>query len=109
MQNVTRRSVLTEALRYRETVLQQSSVYGMGLQPRKGMEETFDRYKEECRVLRELMQALEYEPVRAAIAEFLGRREPDEGLKDWQRDAMNGERQAGLFKDGHTDENAADH
>ena len=46
-------------------------------------------------ILRELIQALEYEPVKAAIAEFL--EEPAEELRGWQRDAMEGKRQAGLF------------
>ena len=131
--NVTRRSVLEEALRYRQTVMQQSSEYGMGLRARKGMEETFDRYAEECRILRELIQALEYEPVRAAIAEFLGKEEPEvftsvhipiEGenkVMEWQIRIMDGEKQTELFhdhdgmrylemvQDGHKAENDADH
>lgn len=105
--SVTRRSVLESALRFRETVVAQSSVNGVGLRARPGMEETFERYQEECRILRELMQALEYEPVKAAIAEFLGTTE-EEPLKEWQRDVMDGKR-TGLFNDGHQAENAVDH
>lgn len=95
MAEITRRSVLEEALRYRETVAMMASLNGAGLRARKGMEDTFDRYQKECRILRELIQALEYEPVRAAIAEFLD--EPAEELREWQRDAMEGKRQTGLF------------
>ena len=105
--SVTRRSVLVSALRFRETVVAQSSVNGVGLRARPGMEETFERYQEECRILRELMQVLEYEPVKAAIAEFLGTVE-EEPLKEWQRDVMDGKR-TGLFNDGHQTENAVDH
>jgi len=115
--SVTRRSVLESALRFRETVVAQSSVNGVGLRARPGMEETFERYQEECRILRELMQALEYEPVKAAIAEFLGKDEIERFaqtpkgklLKNWQFRVMDGEKQTGLFEDGHTDENEADY
>lgn len=92
---VTRRSVLAEALRYRETVMKQASVNGMGLRPRKGMVETFERYREECRILRELIQALENEQVRAALAAFLERDEPE--IREWQRDIMDGKAQRELF------------
>ena len=94
---ITRRGVLSEALRYRETVMKQASVNGMGLRARAGMQETFDRYQEECRILRELMQALEYEPVRAAIAEFLGEKEEDGDVREWQREIMDGKPQRELF------------
>lgn len=86
----TRRSVLAEELQYKETVMKLASVNGMGLQARTGMEELFQKSREQCRILRELMQALEYEPVRAAIAEFLGKDEPE--LKQWQKDLMEGKR-----------------
>lgn len=92
---VTRRSVLSDALRYRETVMKQFSRNGMGLVPRTGMQEEFERYRQECRILRELIQALEYEPVRAAIAEFLEREE--EEPRDWQREVMAGKKRTGLF------------
>lgn len=91
MAEVTRRSVLAEALQYRETIMRGFSQHGRGLAARRGYQEEFDRYREECRILRELMQALEYEPVRAAIAEFLE-------LKDWQKDAAEGKKQTGLFE-----------
>ena len=96
---ITRRGVLSEALRYRETVMKQASVNGMGLRARAGMQETFDRYQEECRILRELMQALEYEPVRAAIAEFLGEKTEEnvENVREWQREIMDGKPQRELF------------
>ena len=94
--SVTRRSVLESVLREKETAMKQSSVNGMGLRARSGMEQAFDHYAEECRILRELMQALEYEPVRAAMAEFLEKDEPE--LKSWQRDVMDGKR-TGLFNE----------
>lgn len=106
--NITRRSVLLDALKARELIVQRNSVDGMMLLPRDGCEESFQRYSEECRILRELIQALQDSCVRAAIAEFLDEHEPAE----WQKEVMTGEKQVGLFaevKDGHQKEDGADH
>ena len=70
---ITRRSVLSDALRYRQSLVRKFSRDSRGLAARTGYQEEFARYTEECRILRELMQALEYEPVKEAIAEFLGK------------------------------------
>ena len=94
---VTRREVLSEALKYREDVVKLNSVNGMGLRARPGLEDIFDRFQAECQVLRELMQALEDEEVRAAIAKFTEREEKPERLKRWQIKVLRGEKQAGLF------------
>lgn len=90
--------------------LKSFSVGFRGLEARRGCEKEFDRYREECRVLRELIQALEYEPVRAAIAEFIGRDEAEEPeLKEWQLRVLRGGKQTELFEDGYTVKNSADH
>jgi hypothetical protein len=47
--------------------------------PKEGMAEQFDEYEQKCAVLRELIQAYESEPVRAALA-------------DWQVRLMKGEK-----------------
>lgn len=107
---ITRRSVLSEALRYKRMMMNKHSRDGRGLRAREGYEAEFTRYSEECRILRELMQALEYEPVKAAIAEFLEREEAEEPeLKGWQMEVLQGGKQTGLFKDGHTKGNEPDH
>jgi len=92
---VTRRSVLSATLREKEMELKSFSVGFRGLEARRGCEKEFDRYREECRVLRELIQALDYEPVKAAIAEFLGKEEKEE--KEWQREIRQGKILTGLF------------
>ena len=94
---ITRKSVLSDALQYRETIMRGFSVQGRGLEARRGYQDEFERYRKECRILRELIQALENEGVRAAIARFS---EDGSGLKEWQKEAMAGEKQAGLFAKG---------
>ena len=119
---VTRKSVLAEALKYRRTNVILFSERGMGLRARKGMEDQFDRYVEECRILRELIQALDNDKVRAAIAEFLEEKEKDGpdvapaiaeglamGLRPWQLRVLKGGKQEGLFEDGHKAVNVPDH
>lgn len=76
---ITRRSVLLECLKIMRLNLGICSKNYEGRQPREGMEEKFDEYEQKCAVLRDLIQAYESEPVRAAIAE-------------WQTRLMNGEK-----------------
>lgn len=77
MGEVTRRSVLLEALENQEAQLSRCSVNGLKLIPLPGMKEIFREQFEKCRILREMIQALESEPVRDAIA-------------GWQREIMDG-------------------
>ena len=77
MSDVTRRSVLIEALEIQEAQLSRCSVEGKKLIPLPGMKELFREQLDKCRILREMIQALESEPVRNAIA-------------GWQRDVMAG-------------------
>jgi len=96
---ITRRSVLSDALQYRQSLVRKFSRDSRGLVARTGYQEEFARYSEECRILRELMQALEYEKVRAAMAEFLGKDEAEEPeLKDWQLEVLQGGKQTVLFR-----------
>lgn len=76
---ITRRSVLLECLKIMRLNLGICSKNYEGRQPKEGMEEKFDEYEQKCAVLRDLIQAYESEPVRAAIAE-------------WQTRLMNGEK-----------------
>lgn len=74
---ITRRSVLLEALENQEAQLSRCSVEGKKLIPLPGMKEIFREQFEKCRILREMIQALESEPVRNAIA-------------GWQKEIMDG-------------------
>ena len=74
---ITRRSVLLDALEREEAVMASCSMNGMKLVPIRGYEEMFRGQREKCRLLREMIQALESEPVRREIA-------------NWQRDIMEG-------------------
>ena len=77
MTEVTRRSVLLEALEEQEARLAKCSVNGMKLIPLPGMQEVFREQFEKCRILRDMIQAMESEPVRTSIA-------------NWQKDVMEG-------------------
>lgn len=43
---------------------------GMKLEPLRGFEDEFDAQMKRCRILREIIQALESEPVRRSMAEW---------------------------------------
>ena len=79
MTEITRRSVLEEALEMQEAMLSRSSVNGLKLIPLPGMQEVFREQLEKCRILREMIQALQSEPVRRSMA-------------DWQKEIMEGKR-----------------
>jgi len=78
MEEITRRSVLIEALENQEAQLSRCSVEGKKLIPLPGMKDIFRAQLEKCRILREMIHALESEPVRRVMA-------------DWQKDMMNGQ------------------
>ena len=78
MEEITRRSVLIEALKNQEAQLSRCSVEGKKLIPLPGMKDIFREQYEKCRILREMIHALESEPVRRVMA-------------DWQKDMMNGQ------------------
>lgn len=80
-----------------------------GLEARWGFENEFNRYQKECQILRQLIQALDNEKVRAAIAEFLEEEPESENIKVWQLKVLRGEKQTELFEDGHTNEDGPDH
>ena len=77
MAEITRRSVLLDALAREEAGMAACSRDGKKLEPMTGLEETFKEQAEKCRLLREMIQALESEPVRQSIA-------------NWQKDIMAG-------------------
>ncbi len=72
---VTLRSTLLDCLKIKRQQLQMCSRSQNGLEPAKGMEETWDRHRREVKLLEKYIQSLEYEPVRKALA-------------DWQIDVM---------------------
>lgn len=77
MAEITRRSVLLDALGREEAAMAACSRDGKKLEPMIGLEETFKEQAEKCRLLREMIHALESEPVRRSIA-------------NWQQEIMDG-------------------
>ena len=76
MAELTKRNVLLECLQEQEEMKKLCSVKYEGRIPMKGMEKEFEKQEGMCRVLREIIQALENESVRKAMS-------------DWQRDVMD--------------------
>ena len=77
MSEITKRSVLLDALGREEATWASCSKNGMKLEPLRGFDEEFDQQREKCRILREMIQALESEPVRKAMA-------------NWQKELIEG-------------------
>lgn len=72
---ITRRNVLLECLEHFRGLKKLCSKEHKGLEPAESEEDLFYMLEEKCRILQELIQAYESEPVRAAIA-------------DWQQEVM---------------------
>ena len=67
---VTKRETLLECLDLMEKFRKSFTVKGSGLMPIQRYQALYDEYDEKCKVLREMIQALESEPVRKAMAEW---------------------------------------
>lgn len=83
---ITRKRVLSEALEREERIMRAYSKNGRGLEAQRDCWEEFKRQQEKCRILREMIQALDSEPVRKALA-------------NWQKEVMDGKKTA-LFAPG---------
>ena len=67
---ITRKSVLLECLDIMRQELAVVSKHYNGLEPAKGMEEAWEQGRRKVKILQELIQAYDSEPVRAALAEW---------------------------------------
>ncbi|MCR5566187.1 MAG: hypothetical protein K6F61_04995 [Clostridiales bacterium] len=76
MAEITKRNALLKCLKEQEELRNLCSVKYEGRYPMKGMEKEFNEQEQVCRILRELIQALESEPVRRAVA-------------DWQKEVIS--------------------
>lgn len=75
MAEITRKSVLLECLQIMRREQEICSTNYNGLEPKKGMEEAWEQGRQKIKILEDLIQAYETEPVRKALA-------------DWQLDVM---------------------
>lgn len=69
-EKITRRNVLLECLDMMRMRLSVVSVNRQGRIPIRGYEDEFMRRQQKCRVIQDMIQALESEPVRAALANW---------------------------------------
>ena len=75
MAEINRRSVLIECLAIMQEELQICSKHWNGLEPKEGMEEAWVQCRQKIEILKDMIQALQSEPVRIALA-------------DWQKETM---------------------
>ncbi len=75
MAEITKKSVLLECLEYERGLKRLCSVDHEGRLPAKGEEDLFYEQQKKCRIIQELIQALDSEPVRRTLA-------------DWQKELM---------------------
>ena len=76
MAEVNKLSVLKECLEYERDLWKLTSEKYNMLTPMKGMEDLFEEQKAKCMILQEMIQALQVESVKRALA-------------DWQKDIMD--------------------
>ena len=67
---ITRRNVLLECLEHFRGLKKLCSKEHKGLEPAEGEEDLFYMLEEKCRIMQELIQAYESEPVRKALADW---------------------------------------
>ena len=67
---VTKRETLLECLDLMQKIRKSYTEKGCGLAPIQRYQILFQEYDEKCQILREMIQALESEPVRKALAEW---------------------------------------
>lgn len=82
---ITMRTVLEECLDYEQGLKRLCSKDYDGVKAMDGMEDVFEDQEEKCRILRELMQAIQNAKVREAIGGWR-----NDQLKDWQKEIMEG-------------------
>ena len=79
MREISKRETLLECLEHMRVLKRVVSVDRKGIIPLEGYEDLYFERERKCVIIQELIQALESEPVRAALAE-------------WQIRLMRGER-----------------
>lgn len=75
MAEITKKSVLLECLEYERGLTRLCSVDHEGRIPLHGSEDLFYDQQKKCKIIEELIQALDSEPVRRTLA-------------DWQKDVI---------------------
>lgn len=69
-QEPTRRGMLREYLEIEEGMLRAYSKNMSKLEPKEGKEAKWETARKRCQIMRNTIQVLEYEPVRAAMAKW---------------------------------------
>jgi hypothetical protein len=70
MREITKRETLLDCLEHMRVLKRVVSVDRKGIIPLEGFEDLYFERERKCCIIQELIQALESEPVRAALAEW---------------------------------------
>ena len=84
----TKKSALMECLQYLDGKRASASKGGRGMEAIRGMEDIFNEYDQKCHIIRDLLQAMETQPVREVLAQWaIDRMLPENPERDrkWQQ------------------------
>ena len=84
-QEITLKGMLEDYLMHEVDILMMCTKGQAGIEPLPEFEEEFDEQQDKCRILRELIQAIQNENVKHAIQEWRSMT-----VRDWQKQVMEG-------------------
>ena len=85
-QEISLKGMLEDYLIHEVDVMMMCSKGEAGIEPLPEFEEEFDEQQEKCRILRELIQAIQNENVKKAIQDWRSGT-----LRKWQKDVLEGQ------------------
>ena len=85
-QEITLKRMLEDYLIHEVDVMMMCSKGEAGIEPLPEFEEEFDEQQEKCRILREMIQAVQNENVKQAIQDW-----KNGTMRKWQRDVLEGQ------------------
>lgn len=85
-QEITLKGMLEDYLIHEVDIMMMCSKGNAGIEPLPEFEEEFDEQQEKCRILRELIQAIQNENVKQAIQDWRSMT-----LRDWQKQVLEGQ------------------
>ena len=85
-QEISLKGMLEDYLMHEVDILMMCTKGQAGIEPLPEFEEEFDEQQEKCRILRELIQAIQNENVKKAIQDWRSGT-----LRKWQKDVLEGQ------------------
>lgn len=85
-QEISLKGMLEDYLMHEVDILMMCTKGQAGIEPLPEFEEEFDEQQEKCRILRELIQAIQNENVKKAIQDWR-----NGTLREWQKNVLDGQ------------------